>query len=361
MVSAAVKVSYMDYGELLLNEDVLLPEYLPERLPGREREINEIAHNFKVALNGRKPESLLIYGPPGTGKTAVLKYVIRQLAEYSGKVRITYVNCWHMGTRFGILSEIARCVGYISPMKGAAVEDVLKRMAEIIKKKGIFVVVVLDEMDRLVASGHGDVLYDISRMNEVYGVKISVIGIVNDVGLLAALDPRIRSSVINRDVEFKPYTVPQLKQILEERARLAFSSYSPEAIGVCAAHAYKFNGDARVGIGLLLSAGRIAEKKGLPKLDVQSVEEAAAAQKSRQAKIEKVEVELGEVEKKIIEILKNGEISSGELYAKLDGMNERTVRNYLTKMEKSGIIEVKENVGKGRSRIIRLKSNQDKK
>jgi cell division control protein 6 len=350
----------MGYDELVINEEVLLPDYMPERLPGREREITEMAHNFKLALNGRKPENMLIYGPPGTGKTAVLKYVMGQLADYSAKVKIVYVNCWHMGTRFGILGEVARNVGYISPMKGAAVEDVLSRMAEIIKKKNIFVVVVLDEMDRLVAQGHGDVLYDISRMNEAYGVKISVVGIVNEVGLLATLDPRIRSSVIDKDVEFRAYGVPALKEILMERAKRAFRAYDPDAVGLCAAHAFKLNGDARMGISLLLSAGRIAEKKGLQKLDVKSAEE-AAAQKSYYTKIEKVEVELGEAEKRIIALLKKGEMNSGDLYKKLKDMNERTVRNYLNKLEESGIIEMAESVGKGRSRIIRLKNNNGKK
>lgn len=349
----------MSCDGLFISEEVLLPDYLPERLPGREKEIAEIAHNFRLALDGRKPENLLIYGPPGTGKTAVLKYVMGQLAEYSAKVRIVYVNCWHMGTRFGILGEIARSIGYISPMKGAAVEDVLGRMAEIARKRNLFVVAVLDEMDRLVASGHGDVLYDISRMNETYGVKISVVGLVNDIGLLAKLDPRIRSSVINKDVEFKPYSVPVLKEILMERAKKAFKAYDRDAIGACAAHAFKLNGDARVGISILLSAGRIAEKRGLSKLDVRCVEE-AAGQKSYHTKIEKREVELGEVEKRIVALLKEKELASGELYAKLPGINERTIRNYLSKLEESGIVDIVQSAGRGRSRVIRLKSYQGK-
>ena len=351
----------MGYDELIINEEVLMPEFLPERLPGREREINEIAYNFRLALNGRKPENLLVRGPPGTGKTVVLKRVMMQMAEYSAKVRIVYVNCWHMGTRFGILGEVARNVGYLSPMKGAAVEDVIRRMAEIIKRRNIFVVVVLDEMDRLVASGHGDVLYDLSRMNEVYGVRLSVVGVVNEIETLTALDPRIRSSVINKDVEFKAYDVPALKEILMERAKKAFRAYDPDAVGVCAAHAFKFGGDARMGISLLLSAGRIAEKRGLQKLDVMCVEE-AAAQKSYYSKIEKAEVVLGEAEKRIVSLLEErGEMKSGDLYKCLPDMNERTIRNYLNKLGESGIIEIIEGAGQGRSRIIRLKNSKGKK
>jgi len=345
-------------NELIKNENVLLPEFLPDRLPGREREIEDIAYNFKFALNGRKPENLLIYGPPGTGKSAVLKYVIGQLEEFSGKVRIAYINCWHMGTRYGVLGEVARMVGYISPVRGGAVEDIISRTAEIAKKKGLFVVVVLDELDRLVASGHGDVLYDISRMNEVYGAKISVVGIVNDFQLVMGLDPRIRSSVVNKDIEFKAYTAPQLKQILLERARLAFTNFDDDAIGLIAAHAYNNNGDARLGISLLLSAGRIGEKRGLDRLTVECAKE-AAAQKSFVPKVEKAEVVLGDVEKRIIVLLKErGEIKSGELYGKMKEINERTLRNHLAKLEESGIITIEEVVGKGKTRIIRLREGQ---
>lgn len=339
---------------LIINENVLLPEFQPERLPGREAEIEEIAHNFKLALNGRKPQNLLIHGPPGTGKTAVLKYVMGLLDEYSSKVKIAYINCWNAGTRYGVLGEVARKVGFISPMKGTAVEDLLRRVAEISVKRNVYVVVVLDEMDRLVANGHGDVLYDLSRMNEVYGAKMSVVGVVNDLGLVMSLDPRIRSSVISKDIEFKGYTVPALKKILAERAKHAFRAVNDEALGLCAAHAYKCGGDARLAISLLLSAGRIAEKRGLAELDINSVRE-AASQKSFVPKQEKKEVVLGEVEQKIINALKEGPVQSGDLYKKLSSINERTLRNYISRLIESGIIIAEEADGKGKSRILKLR------
>lgn len=343
--------------DLIINENVLLPEFLPERLPGREKEIDEIAYNFRLALNGRKPENLLIYGPPGTGKTAVLKYVISKLEEFSSKVRIVYINCWNTSTRYGILWEVARNVGYVSPPRGCAVEDLISRIVEIVKKRGIFLIVVLDELDRLVAGGHSDVLYDLSRMNEGYGAKVGVVGVVNDLGLITNLDPRIRSSLINKDVEFKPYSAPVLKEILLERAKVAFSKFDEEAIGLVAAHAYKNNGDARLGISLLLSAGRIAEKKGLSTLNVECAKE-AISQKSFIPKNEKSEVVLDDVEKRIVSILKEkGEVRSGELYQMMKDVNERTLRNHLEKLIESGIVEITEVKGRGKTRIIRLVEN----
>lgn len=55
--------------------------------------------------------------------------------------------------------------------------------------------------------------------------------------------------------------------------------------------------------------------------------------------------------------MKKGEITSGELYKKLPDMNERTIRNYIKKLKETGLIELKEVVGKGKTRIIKIKDN----
>ncbi len=338
--------------DLIIKEEVLLPEYLPDELPGRRREIEDIAYNFKLALNGRKPENLLIHGPPGTGKTAVIKYIIKEMNDPL-KVKIVYVNCWHTGTRYNILNEILKKIGVLMPRKGLSIEEMTERIVNIVKNRGLRVIVILDEMDRLIASGHGDVLYDLSRMNESFGINLSVIGIVNDFELITNLDPRIRSSYINRDIEFKPYDVPTLKSILMERAKVAFSAYEEEAIGLCAAYAYKRGGDARVAINLLLQAGRYAERKGKLKLDSESVE--AVNKEYMNEKLEKEEIELNEIEKKIINILRErGEVKSGDLYKEFD-VSDRTIRNHIKKLVDSGIIETYTVASKGKTRIIRLK------
>ena len=343
--------------ELIMNENVLLPEFVPKVLPGREKEIKEITYNFKLALDGRKPQNLLVYGPPGTGKTAVVKYIGREFEDYSNKVKIVHINCWHIGTRYGIIAEMARKIGFMAPLKGVPIDEIFIRVSEIIQKKRMVVIVILDEMDKLILSGHSDVLYDLSRMNEVYNVKISLVGIINELNLITTLDPRIRSSVINSDVEFKPYTVPELKNILIERAKIAFYEFEEDAIGLAAAYGYKLNGDARISISILLNAGRIAEKNDWGILNVKSVEEAFKSKSYIMRKTEKIEIKLNKEEKRIIDILKKGEITSGELYKKLPDMNERTVRNYIKKLKETGLIELKEVVGKGKTRMIKMKDN----
>src|SRR3989338_9451585 len=81
------------------DERALMPEYLPDVLPHREREIREIADALRGAADGRGAENLLLTGPTGTGKTSVSKYVLKELADYSSRVVPLYINCWEVTTR----------------------------------------------------------------------------------------------------------------------------------------------------------------------------------------------------------------------------------------------------------------------
>ena len=77
------------------------------------------------------------------------------------------------------------------------------------------------------------------------------------------MDPRVRSSLSEEEIVFNPYTIVQLREILNDRSRLAFNdgSISQAAINLCAAVAGRENGDARKAIDLLRVAAEIAERE----------------------------------------------------------------------------------------------------
>jgi len=80
--------------EIFQGERALMPDYLPEVMPHREKQIEEIAYSLRGAAEGKRTENVLIFGTSGTRKTSSVTYVLKQLQEYSQKVVPIYVNCW---------------------------------------------------------------------------------------------------------------------------------------------------------------------------------------------------------------------------------------------------------------------------
>ena len=68
-----------------------------------------------------------------------------------------------------------------------------------------------------------DVLYNLSRVNsDLLRSRVSLIGISNDLKFTEFLDPRVKSSLGEDEIIFPPYNAEQIKDILGQRAKLAF-------------------------------------------------------------------------------------------------------------------------------------------
>ncbi|MFH0817045.1 MAG: AAA family ATPase [Candidatus Micrarchaeota archaeon] len=341
-------------GSVFRDERALMPEYLPEELPHRESEIKEMALALKAVSKGGTPENMVLIGPPGTGKTSCAKSILQQLSEYSKKALPIYINCWELSTRHAILGRLATSLGQFVPRRGVATDEVSDRIAEFLGKEKKIPIIVLDEVDRLVTNQYREesILYDLARGSEVFGAPIGVVGITNHEWFLTKLDSRIISSLSQHRIYFKPYSPQQLKDILNERAKLAFvrDALEEEVIPLCAGIGAKRGGDARVAIATLWKAGKLADRKGAKKVSVEHVKEAS------QEKVEHEKMEnLEPLEKRMLAIIEAGSIASGELYEKLkrEGVTNRTVRNHLEKFEKLGLIETEVKADKGRTRVIR--------
>lgn len=262
------------------NKEVLRPSYTPDFLIHRDTQINNLATILVSALRGDTPSNILIYGKTGTGKTAVTRHVGIELEKKSEEMNVScvvlYINCEVIDTQYRLLANLARQFGEDVPMTGWPTDQVFAKFKESIDSKNQVIIIILDEIDKLVKKGD-DVLYNLSRVNgDLKKSKVSMIGVSNDLKFTEFLDPRVRSSLGEEELIFPPYDAEQISDILEERAQKAYKDnvLDDMVIPLCAAFAAQEHGDARRALDLLRVSGELAERENKSKVEEKHVKNA---------------------------------------------------------------------------------------
>lgn len=265
------------------DRDILRPSYIPENLPHREKQIDQIASILATALRGERPSNILIFGKTGTGKTAVIKYMGNEISKADERERVSflYMNCEIVDTPYAILQNIGnRFVQDFDdriPFTGWSIERVYNILREKIDEEKRVVIVVLDEIDKLVTKSGDDILYHLSKINDdLKKTKISLIGISNDLKFTEFLDPRVKSRLSDEKLVFPPYNANELRDILQQRSNLAFENgvIDDGVISLCAALAAQEHGDARRALDLLRVAAELVERSGSDKITEHHVRKA---------------------------------------------------------------------------------------
>jgi cell division control protein 6 len=272
---------FVSSAKIFMNRDVLRHDYLPDKLPHRDEQIMRLGETVAPVLKSARCSNIFVYGKTGTGKTAVTKHVLNYLEikakEFDSSVRFCYINCRMIGSVYRAFASLCQSVGVPVPFTGLSVGEVFDRFRVGLDKSGTTFIIVLDEIDELIKA-HGDnLLYELTRINEtLVRSKVSILGISNDLRLKEFLDPRVFSSLSEEEIVFNPYNADELRNILLERANLAFyeSTLSDGALSFCAALAAAEHGDARRALDLLRVAGEVAERKGVSVVVEEHVREA---------------------------------------------------------------------------------------
>lgn len=261
---------FLGQSNIFANEDVLREKYTPNELLEREEEKKDFVVSLKSIKNRDNPNNIFVYGQTGMGKTLATRMVTEELqddmASFDIDVEVVWVNCHGSScydVAISIINQLQDENNQVSPT-GYSTDAVYNMLWDAIEGcDAEYVITVLDEVDNL--GGDAKLLYEIPRAQDngyVDETTPTVIGISNDFKYREKLDPKIRSSLCETEIHFKPYNANQLGSILEQRAKIAFpdDTVGNAVVPYIAAVSSQDTGSARHAINVLHKSGQIAWK-----------------------------------------------------------------------------------------------------
>lgn len=334
-------------SKIYKNEEALSTEFLPDFLPHRETQIQELAKNLNPSLHWRKPQNTFIVGPPGIGKTCVTRFVFRELQNFSDeKVKTIFVNTWDYNTASALLTKIVVELGYPLPRRGLSKDEIVEKLVELLKKKKQGLIIGLDEIDQLVKKDDS-ALYDLLRINQYVETPVGLVMISNYGDIFTQVEPRIKSSLDIQELRFKGYSIQEMKDILNERCKEVFRSGVIEEgiVLLCANHAVNRGGDVRIGLECLKKSAKLCEQENGDKIKVEHVKKILPDVKA--VKVQIMQDKLEGVDKNIVELLKDKEEIvfsefEKEYNSKYEPLSSVTLKDHTVHLESIGLIRTRE-------------------
>jgi cell division control protein 6 len=269
---------------IFINKKCLKPDYKVDlkNILHRNTEIRNYYYYLKDIFNEVCPNSLFIYGKPGLGKTLITEQVLEEVEKEAENRNIKlckiYMRCAKK-TPFGIIKTINENIPepeHNTKNNINSIGEQTKYMQYLIDHYPGMILIVLDEIDKTTDPG---IINEIIRIkSKLSGHNPCTINITNDISLKDTFTPDLKSVLAQNEIKIKPYDAEQLKDIIDARAKMAFS---PNVVGemvvpLCAALSAQENGDARKAIDLLRVAGEIAERRNsniIEEIDVRNADE----------------------------------------------------------------------------------------
>jgi len=333
-----------DVQRVLLNDSILLDSN-SDNLFLRKDLSDKVLKGIRNWNEKRHAANIILYGRPGIGKTTLAQQIIDNIR--AAGIKCVYANCWRYYTRMAIYSLMAKEVGEVIPRRGLATDEVFDRIGQVLETEEQRMVVVLDEIDGLIFNHQERLLYDLTEQS---GGKqrFCFMGICDEPSGFTELDDELKADLRLSEVEVKPYSPDEIREIIRSKAKLALrqGSYDELVIEVCTLLAANNNGNVKLALKALWNAALLAEAEGRQNIragDIFITKKPDRNQISSGNKTQKSE--LNKEEQLIISILSKGTASSSSLYDSFQKNMVRTkrqIRNYLNRLVARRIISSSE-------------------
>ena len=276
------------------SKEILYPEYIPSRLPYRDRQLKMLVQYFRPLLYnpGTISQRVFVHGPLGVGKTVTVRafgeHITRRAHQRGINLRYIHINCHRARTTFQVVQEIAKHIGTPLPQRGLSTLEMYSSVLEYLDRENMYIIIGLDEFDYFVRASGSDALYFFVRTYDEHPDlvrRVNFILISRSIVEIELLDSATSSYLMRHIVPFKPYKSYELYEILKDRRDEAFWEGTvsdevlkmiSEIVGVDTGG----DGNARVAIELLRLAGEAADYEGSEIVTLEHVRKAYALEVS---------------------------------------------------------------------------------
>lgn len=359
----------MSENAIFRDKSKLSPRYVPEELPHRQSQIEQLVHPFSDATKDpdKFPLAILqVIGSAGIGKTSTALRASKILEDLFAKSRLSlktaYINLkLQGGNKFAIYRLLLERIAPELPAQGLSAEEMLRYLLQYLRENRQYAFIIMDEIDYLIkTTKETGIIYDLTRLNEYEPDKPcnikGVMFIARSMEFYGKLDPAELSTLGRIPMEFYPYTLQQISDILEDRAAQAFTrnAIGSDVIDKVASitKSAEVNSDVRYALDLLLYAGNLAESHGTGRVMLDHIrkvhgqmhpsittEEIEQLSKSHLVILMALVRALKSKKKPYVE-LKDVRLYASELAEQL-GMKKFDIENYLEDLSVRKLVDIK--------------------
>lgn len=278
----------MSESRIFHDRSKLSPRYIPNELHHRETEMSLLLTMFKDSYI--KPDEFLfstpqIVGRSGIGKTSTIlkfsKMLENEFIKSGLTLKVAYINLkLQGGNKYAVYRFLLEKIAPELPSQGLSAEEMLRYLLSYLTENKIYTLIILDEIEFLLRSNKDSgIIYDFTRLNEFDLSKhcnvIGVVFIARSTDFHDKIDSSELSTLGRLPIEFKPYSIDEISDILLTRTS---ESFNPNVVGTdiidevsLITTSSQVRGDVRYALDLLLYAGNLAEANGSDRITLDQI------------------------------------------------------------------------------------------